>query len=144
MGSIIFQIAIRIIAGAVSEFTLIGSFVSFVFAGIPAAATIVGYLMFFPALAGVGIYEIYRIYKNRKVKKLYEGIKNPNNREYDLERELYLKAIKEFETFVNNIAKKVNMKKIIKKQSYQKLKIYYNIFLIQILMTFQKLICKHI
>lgn len=102
MGAIIYYIAIQIFIGAVSEITVIGSFVV---AGISAAGTIVGFLMFLPALVGVGIYEIYRIYKNSKVKELYEGIKNPNNREYDLERELYLKAIKEFETFVTNIAK---------------------------------------
>lgn len=102
MGAIIYYIAIQIFIGAVSEITVIGSIVV---AGISAAGTIVGFLMFLPALVGVGIYEIYRKYKNSKVKKLYEGIKNPNNREYDLERELYLKAIKEFETFVTNIAK---------------------------------------
>lgn len=61
--------------------------------------------MFLPGIIGVGIYELYRIYKNYNVKELYKGLKDVNNAEYALERELYFKTLKEFEAFVYNIAR---------------------------------------
>ncbi len=62
-------------------------------------------LTFIPEIIGIGIYELYRIYKIKNVKELYEGLKDDDNKKYAIERELYYKILKEFESFVHGLAK---------------------------------------
>ena len=116
LGAIIFNIAIRIAIGAVTEFTFIGA--SFV-AGVSMFVGAIGFLSLIPGIIGIAIYEIYRIYKNSNIKELYEGLKDVNNSEYDLERELYFKTLKEFESFVYSIARNkyqtIHKEKVIEK-----------------------------
>ena len=115
VGAIIFNIAMRIAIGAVTEFAYMGATIV---AGISAFVGGIGVLMFLPGIIGIGIYELYRIYKNRNVKELYKGLKDSNNAEYALERELYYKTLKEFESIVDGIARieyqKVYKEKVIK------------------------------
>lgn len=102
LGAIIFDIALRIAIGAVTEFTFIGA--RFV-AGFSLFVGAIGFHSLIPGIIGIGIYEIYRIYENSNIKELYKGLKDANNSEYDLERELYFKTLKEFESFVYSIAR---------------------------------------
>ena len=101
LGAIIFNISIRIAIGAVTELTFLGS--TYI-AGISGFIAIIGIWSLIPGLIGMGIYELYRFYKNFKVKELYKGLRDTSNIEYNLERELYFKTFKEFESFVYSIA----------------------------------------
>ena len=89
----------RLAIGAATEFTFMGA------AAIAGLSTVIGVLTIIPGIIGVGIYELYRIYKNKNVKELYEGLKNVNNRRYEIERELYYKTLKEFESFIHNLSR---------------------------------------
>ena len=102
IGAIIFNIALRVAIGAATEFVFYGATVVI---GISAIIGGLGFLFFLPGIVGVGIYEIYRIYKNSNVKELYKGLSDANNKEYDLERELYFQTLKEFESFVYSLTR---------------------------------------
>jgi hypothetical protein len=99
VGGIAFAIALRLAIGAATEFAILGA------VAIAGLSTVIGVFTIIPGIIGIGIYELYRIYKNKNVKELYEGLKNVNNRRYEIERELYYKTLKEFESFVHNLAR---------------------------------------
>lgn len=90
VGAIISNIAFRIGIRAVTQFTVMGATIV---SGISGVIGGIGILIFLPGIIGIGIYELYRIYKNKNVKELYNGLKDSNNAEYDLERELYYKTL---------------------------------------------------
>ena len=90
-----FNISLQIAIGAATELSIIGG--AYVAGYVAGASAIIGGLVFFliiPGIVGVGIYELYRFYKYRKVKELYGGLRDNNNTEYALERELYFKTLK--------------------------------------------------
>ena len=81
----------QIVIGAATELSIIGG------AYVAGASAIIGghgFFLIIPGVVGVGIYELYRFYKNRKVKELYGGLRDNNNTEYALEWELYFKTLK--------------------------------------------------
>ena len=102
IGALIFNISLRIAIGAATELSFIGGVYV---AGASAIIGGLGLFLIIPGVVGVGIYEIYRFYKNRKVKELYEGLRDNTNTEYALERELYFKTLKEFESFIFGITR---------------------------------------
>ena len=57
----------------------IGAATEFAFMGAVAIAGL-SILTIIPGIIGIGIYELYRIYKTKNVKELYEGLKDVNNR----------------------------------------------------------------
>ena len=95
VGGIAYAIALRLAIGAATEFAFMGA----------VAIAGLSILTIIPGIIGIGIYELYRIYKNKNVKELYEGLKDVNNRRYAIERELYYKTLKEFESFVHGLAR---------------------------------------
>ena len=99
IGGIAYGIALRLAIGAATEFAFMGA------VAIAGLSTVIGVLTIIPGIIGLGIYELYRIYKNKNVKELYEGLKNVNNRRYEIERELYYKTLKEFESFIHNLSR---------------------------------------
>ena len=100
LGAIISAIALRFAIGAATEFLILGA------AAFAGTSIVIGVFTIIPGIIGIGIYELYRyFYKNKNVKELYEGLKDVNNRRYAIERELYYKTLKEFESFVHNLAR---------------------------------------